>query len=180
MFYIKGMTLPGKISFRQWRTIIDNTPAWLKRKVEYNIFELAHLKTDPVYRLSSFNKYGDVTWHWYNNRPHGTPKGRGVKEPVVDFNEEFFCEMIAQLKEVENRGIKVVMFPPAIEKDAYTDQALKIAYIQKRLSAAGFPFVCSPSTDVMDKNMFYDTTYHLNHKGAIKHAETLAGVILDK
>ena len=48
MFFLNGMTLPGTKSCGQWRTIIDNTPAWLKRKVEYNIFELAHLKTDPV------------------------------------------------------------------------------------------------------------------------------------
>ena len=27
--------------------------------------------------------------------------------------------------------------------------------------------------DAMDKSMFYDTVYHLNHEGAAKHTETL-------
>ena len=178
MFFLNGMTLPGKMSGGQWRTIIDNTPAWLKRKVEYNIFELAHLKTDPVYRLSSFNKYGDVTWHWYNNRPHGTPKGAGKSEEVKDFNEEFFVEVVSALKEVQTKGVNVILFPPAIEKNAYIDKKLKIEYISTLLSRAGFPFVCATDHDAFTKDKFYDTVYHLNHEGAKMHAETLAECIV--
>lgn len=177
MYYLNGMTLPGKVSGGQWRTIIDNTPAWLKRKVEYNIFELAHLKTDPVYRLSSFNKYGDVTWHWYNNRPHGTPQGAGKSEEVKDFNEEFFAEVVLALKEVQKRGVKVVMFPPALERDAYVDKRKKIEFISSMFSEAGFNYACAPDHDAMDRSMFYDTVYHLNHEGAVKHAETLGKII---
>ena len=177
MFYLNGMSLPGKITAGQWRTIIDNTPAWLKRKVEYNIFELAHLKTDPVYRLSSFNKYGDVTWHWYNNRPHGTPKGSGKPEEVKDFNEDFFTEVVTALAEVQKRGVKVVMFPPALERNAYIDKQKKIEYIISRFSESGFQYACAPDHDAMDKSMFYDTVYHLNHEGAVKHSETLGEII---
>lgn len=173
MFYLNGMSLPGKITAGQWRTIIDNTPAWLKRKVEYNIFDLAHLKTDHVYRLSSFNKYGDVTWHWYNNRPHGTPKGTGKPEEVKDFNETFFAEVLSALHEVQERGVKVVLFPPALERNAYIVKQKKIEYIISRFSEAGFQYACAPDHDAMDKSMFYDTVYHLNHEGAAKHAETL-------
>lgn len=178
MFFLNGMTLPGIISGGQWRTIIDNTPAWLKRKVEYNIFELAHLKTDPVYRLSSFNKYGDVTWHWYNNRPHGTPQGAGKTEEVKDFNEEFFAEVVTALKEVQSKGVKVILFPPAIEKNAYIDKKLKIEYISILLSRSGFPFVCATDHDAFTKDKFYDTVYHLNHEGAKMHAERLAESIV--
>ena len=143
MFYLNGISLPGKITAGQWRTIIDNTPAWLKRKVEYNIFELAHLKTDPVYRLSSFNKYGDVTWHWNNNRPHGTPKGSGKPEEVKDFNEDFFTEVVSALHEVQERGVKVVLFPPALERNAYIDKQKNIEYIISRFSESGFQYACS-------------------------------------
>ena len=177
MFYLNGMSLPGEVSAGQWRTVIDNTPAWLKRKVEYYILELAHLKTEHVYHLSSFNKYGDVTWHWDNNRPHGTPKGSGKSEEVKDFNEDFFAEVVTALDEVKKRGVKVVMFPPVLERDAYIDKQKKIEYITSRFFKVGFRYACAPDHEAMDKSMFYDTVYHLNHEGAVKHTETLVDII---
>ena len=82
------------------------------------------------------------------------------------------------LKEVQTKGVKVILFPPAIEKNAYIDKKLKIEYISTLLSRAGFPFVCATDHDAFTKDKFYDTVYHLNHDGAKVHAETLAESIV--
>lgn len=104
-------------------------------------------------------------WDWYNNRPHGTPKGAGKSDEVKDFNEPFFAEVVSALHEVQESGVKVVMFPPALERNAYIDKQKKIEYIISRFSEAGFRYACVPDLDAMDKSMFYDTVYHLNHEG---------------
>ena len=78
------------------------------------------------------------------------------------------------MKEVQTKGVKVILFPPAIEKNAYIDKKLKIEYISTLLSRAGFPFVWATDHDAFTKDKFYDTVYHLNHEGAKMHAETLA------
>lgn len=175
MFFIKRMHYPKSLSIGQVRTIVENVPAWMKRKVEYTLFELFHLKTDPVYRLSSFNKYGDVTWHWHNNRPHGNPKGNGILEKVEGFNEEFFQQTIKELRILEQKGVTIVLFPPAIEETAYMLKRQRIDYVSRRFADSGYPFACY--ADTMDVSMFYDTSYHLNHDGAICHSKILAKVL---
>lgn len=177
VFYLYGCHYPGKISYRQIIKIIQNTPSFLKEKIEYNIFALANKKTDPVYKLSSFNKYGDVTWHWYNNRTHGRPDGRGIDDSKPVFNENAFEYIIAKLNELRSREVSVVMYPPVFEQEAYKGSIKSIDYISDRLKEAGFPYICSPEECTFPKKEFYDTNYHMNHQGALLHNKHLLNIL---
>lgn len=176
-FYLYRCHYPGEMSYKQIIGVIQNTPSYLRKKIEYNLFALAHLKTDPVYTLSSINKYGDVTWHWYHDRAHGKPDGHGLDERNNSFNENAFNYMVVKLNELKRKGIVIIMYPPAFEQQAYNGSLKSIRYISKRLSQVGFSFICSPKECSFTKDNFYDTNYHLNHQGALLHNKHLIGVL---
>lgn len=176
-FYLYHCHYPGTISLKQMESVIKNTPAYLRRKIEYNLFALAHLKSDPVYTLSSVNKYGDVTWHWYHDRAHGKPDGHGLDERNSSFNEGAFIYMVMKLNELKNKGVTIIMYPPAFEQQAYNGSIKSVNYISKRLSQADYPFICSPKECTFTEDKFYDTNYHLNHQGALLHNKHLMGIL---
>lgn len=177
VFYLNHCHYPGKMSFKQMIGVIQNTPSYLRTKIEYNLFELAHLKTDPVYTLSSVNKYGDVTWHWYHTRAHGSPDGHGMDAGNPTFNESAFEYLIAKLKELKSQGVIIIMYPAAFEREAFDGSVKSIDYISRRLSQAGFPYVCAPEECTFPKDNFYDTNYHLNHQGALLHNKHLMRIL---
>lgn len=172
-FYLYHCHYPGEMSYKQIIGVIQNTPSYLRKKIEYNLVALAHLKTDPVYTLSSVNKYGDVTWHWYHTKAHSAPDGRGLDSGSGAFNESAFTYLVAKLNELKLKGVTIVMYPAAFEQDAFKGSTKSIEYISKRLRLAGFPYICNPRDCSFPKNDFYDTNYHLNHQGALLHNKHL-------
>ncbi|MBU9911387.1 hypothetical protein KSW89_09305 [Prevotella copri] len=172
-FYLYHCHYPGEMSYKQIIGVIQNTPSYLRKKIEYNLFALANLKTDPVYTLSSVNKYGDVTWHWYHTRAHSAPDGRGLDCGSGAFNESAFTYLVAKQNELKHKGVTIVMYPAAFEQDAFKGSVKSIEYISKRLRLAGFPYICAPRECSFPKNDFYDTNYHLNHQGALLHNKHL-------
>ena len=118
-FYLYHCLYPGEMSYKQIIGVIQNTPFYLRKKIEYNLFALAHLKTDPVYTLSSVNKYGDVPWHWYHIKAHSAPDGRGLDSGSGAFNESAFTYLVAKLNEQKLKGVTIVMYPDAFEQDAF-------------------------------------------------------------
>ena len=176
-FYLYHCHYPGKMSYKQMIGVIQNTPSYLRRKIEYNLFALAHLKTDPVYTLSSINKYGDVTWHWYHTRAHGAPVERGLDAGKGIFNEEAFAYLVDKLNNLKRKGVTIVMYPAAFEQVAYNGSVRSIAQIAERLERVGFPYVSDPKECSFPKDDFYDTDYHLNHQGALLHNKHLLDVL---
>lgn len=172
-FYLYHCLYPGEMSYKQIIGVIQNTPSYLRKKIEYNLVALAHLKTDPVYTLSSVNKYGDVTWHWYHTKAHSAPDGLGLDSESGAFNESAFTYLVAKLNELKLKGVTIVMYPAAFEQDAFKGSTKSIEYISKRLRLAGFPYICDPRDCSFPKNDFYDTNYHLNHQGALLHNKHL-------
>lgn len=179
-FYLNHCHYPGKMSYKQFVGVVQNTPSFLKRKMEYNLFALAHLKTDPVYTLSSVNDYGDVTWHWYHNRAHGNPDGLGMDRGNLSFNEDAFNYMVSKMNELKRRGVRIVMYPAAFERRAFNGSRKTVAYISNRLQKAGYPYVCNPIECTFDTDKFYDTNYHLNHEGALLHNQHIIRILKSK
>lgn len=176
-FYLYRCHYPGIMSLKQMESVIKNTPAYLRQKIEYNLFALAHLKTDPVYTLSSINKYGDVTWHWYHDRAHGKPSGRGLDNGSSSFNGSAFTYLVARLNDLKKKGVTIIMYPAAFEQEAFDCSVKSIKYISEKLRRAGFPYACAPKECSFTMEDFYDTDYHLNHQGALLHNKHLIGVL---
>ena len=177
VFYLYHCRYPGKISLKQIRSIILNTPAYLKRKIEYNLFALANLKSDPVYALSSFNEYGDVTYHWYHNRPHGKPNGLGIDGNNLAFNEDAFMGLVKKLNMLKEKGITILLYPAAFYQEAFDNSLYSVQYISDRLGEAGYSYISNPDECAFPMEYFYDTNYHLNHEGALLHNKHLINVL---
>lgn len=133
VMYLYHMKYPGQISRKQIVSILQNTPSYLRRKIEYNLFELAHLKSDPVYTRSSVNEFGDVTWHWYNTRKHGTADGKGMSNDLSEFNEDALQNLISKLRELTDKDVRVILYPPAYHKNAFLNQMRLSIIYQKGL-----------------------------------------------
>lgn len=176
-FYLYNCHYPGKMTSKQIKGVLQNTPSYLRKKIEYNVFALVHLKTDPVYSLSSVNEYGDVTWHWYNTRKHGTPGGVGMDGANPVFNEDAIDYTVGKINELKAKGVTVVMYPAAYNKEAFNHSLKSIQCITTRLKQVGLPYVCSPKECSFPKELFYDTDYHLNHEGTLVHNKHIIGVI---
>lgn len=180
MYYLNGFSYPGNMTIEQFRSILNNTPAFVRSKIEYALAVAAHRERDPVYRRSSFNEYGDACAHWTNDRPHGFTSFAGVELDIDGFNEKAFGMLIDKLNELKHRGVKILFFPPSFEKNSFTTYEKRIAYIGDRMAEAGYPFVSAPKDEVMTREYFYDTAYHLNHDGAIMHTLHLIKVITER
>lgn len=70
-----------------------------------------------------------------------------------------------------------MMYPPVFENEAYAGSIKSINYIAERLNKVGFPYACSPDDCSFPKEYFYDTNYHMNHKGTLLHNKHLIKIL---
>ena len=77
--------------------------------------------------------------------------------------KEFISWLRDVLHDIEQRGITLVMLPPACAdsyfKGHYRDD------ISKALHAIGHPYVASPYSMTLPDSLAFDSGYHLNSQG---------------
>jgi len=106
LVYLSGFRLAGKLNWRQWYSLIDNTPKYLRTKLEYAFLNSLPMAKDSVYSLSAFNKYGDVVAHWKND---GNKYSEPLKTPCLgEWNSVFFSYLIGELGLLQKRGIYIM------------------------------------------------------------------------
>lgn len=173
LFYLSHCHYPGTLSSKQIQALIENTPSYLKRKIEYTLFLAIGASWQSVYRLSSFNEYGDVVAHWYESYPQSTPTPCRLDQQGLTFNEKGFAHLIKNIEELESEGINVLMYPPTTLPSSLQESEKCINYIGERLRKVGHPFICSPSECQIEPALFLDSRYHLKHEGALLHTQQL-------
>ncbi len=47
--YISNFKIANTFTYKQWISVINNTPKYLRGKIESNVFNILGLETDPVY-----------------------------------------------------------------------------------------------------------------------------------
>ena len=85
------------------------------------------------------------------------------------FNEEYLSEFISQVREMRQRGIRVLLLPPAILDSSLAADRPMIDSLALRLQAAGIPFQASLDTFSYPAKYLYNTSYHLNAEGVKKN-----------
>lgn len=168
LVYLSGGHLAGKLNWRQWYSLFDNTPKYLRTKLEYAFLNSLPMAKDSVYSLSAFNKYGDVVAHWKKDEHrYSEPlKASGLGE----WNSGFFSYLIGELRLLQERGIYIIMCPPVMADTMYRNNRLNIEYTDSMFSTAGFRLAGPQKDMVLPDTLFYDTGYHLRRIGAEKHS----------
>lgn len=117
------------------------------------------------YRKSGFNEYGDEVSHWALKSDHAKI---GVSKITGDFNEDFYQYFLSVVERWEQRGVCVIMMPPAIYHKQYDICKEQIQYLSKRLQADCYPFHAETSLFAYPDSLMFNTSYHINKKGVDK------------
>lgn len=171
LVYLSGMRLICKLNHHQWYSLLNNTPKYLRTKLEYTFLNTLPMAKDSVYSLSAFNEYGDVVAHWRHDECKYSetlkPQSLGV------WNSDFVSYLTDELRKLRKRGIYIVMCPPVVASTYHWNNRLNIEYTDSVLSSEGFPFAVPSSDCVYPDTLFYDTGYHLRHIGAKRHTMSM-------
>lgn len=176
LFYLSPSRYISNLSAAQFFRIAENTGSFLRSKVEYLAASILVPSYQSVYRLSSFNKYGDVVAHWKTDDKRYEGVGNAHFEPRKG-NIRYIHYLCEELKAMQERGVEVILYPPVIAESVLHAYELDIHFVTRVLTDSGFPFVCLPAEVAQPDSMFYDTPYHLREEGANRHSAHLAHII---
>lgn len=177
MFFLRGMTMPRLHDVNKWK-IVENIP-WNMYK---NFISIASstkekiglkAKNPDVYQRNHFNEYGDLNWHWTNDSLQHYSGTSAASQKRLTLNRNFCDYIIADLKDAEQRGVKVVMFPPAAARDNFKGSEYKFSEVAAYMGEHGFSYPDTTGVDFMDYDCTYNTEYHMNKKGAQLHTQHL-------
>lgn len=171
VLFLNGFRNASTLNWKQWRTVVNNFPNLLHEKLKYAAINASGLPSDPVYKLSGFNKYGDVVAHWtlndkqYSDKPKAKSLG-AINPDIISYTKQ-------KLDELRQRGIKVVVYPAVISKTAFGNSRPDIMATDSLFRSIGYPYVCQVAEVVYPDSSFYDTSHHLKHYGAVRHSKHL-------
>lgn len=175
LVFLSRFRLCGKLNWHQWYSLLNNTPKYLRTKLEYAFLNSLPMAKDSVYSLSAFNEYGDVVAHWRNDECRYSESQKPSE--LGEWNAGVFSYLTNELRKLQGRGIYIIMCPPVVSHTMYGNNRLNIEYTDSALCACGFRFVSPAAEAVCPDTMFYDTGYHLRRIAAEKHSEWLAGIV---
>ncbi len=134
------------------------------------------LKVNGIYRVDSFNIYGDIAKEKYPREYNDMEMGYDVNQTITLKADIFDAEFVAYLNEyaawVKERGATPYFaFCPmnvaALEEG--TDQASLGRFYSDVVDMLDFTVIGSPASSLFHQNYFYDTNYHLNDAGVVLH-----------
>ncbi|MBR1774071.1 MAG: hypothetical protein IJ759_00955 [Bacteroidales bacterium] len=159
----------------QWKTVISEIPSSLSMKKDYYKYRLAHKKPKwNPYALSSFNDNGDVVAHW--DKPKETfPHNKPADEDK--FSEKYFTYLARQVKELQNRGVKVIIVPPVIEKTSFIAVQRNVKRIEETYKKYNLRQECPSEVFAFADSLNYNTSYHFGKQGADKRTLLLVPII---
>ncbi|MCM1170438.1 MAG: hypothetical protein NC324_10940 [Bacteroides sp.] len=160
---------------KQWKSLIINTPHFLRSKIESSVIRSLNPSKETVYQLSSFNEYGDVVFHW--NKNHAKLHIKSKEDTPLSPNITFFKWFIQQLQTIKQQDICIIMLPPSIAQTSYGNIKNNIYTVDSLFKQAGFPFICPPQERCYPDSLFYDTEYHLDSLGAALRTEDLISLL---
>lgn len=142
----------------------------------YSILGISSGDDTKEYKNSSlsFNDYGDETQHWYYPSEDIILKTNPIEG---DFDESFYSEFITLISELESKGIKVVIVPPAIYDVIYYNHRNSIHLLDMKLAETNWPFSIDPEMMAFPREDMFDTYYHLTKGGVDKRTTLLINIL---
>ena len=167
-----------RLTAAEWKAVITGMPmlalSHLKRLLLYPFrksLDTPVPKDHFDYTACGFNDYGDEVSHL---RFPGSYAPSSYKEtrPV---REEFIGWLRSVLHDMEQRGIKLVMLPPACV-DSYFKGHYRNA-IAQALQAIGYPYAAPPQSMTLPDSLAFDSGYHLNSQGVEKNTKRMIEIL---
>jgi hypothetical protein len=163
------------VNAKQWTHLFKYIPTYSAKKIKNYLPTLFHkpspLTNIDIYDRRSFNEFGDAYIHWMLPNQNYMPSKRNSG------NEKVNPEVIVFIKEfksyVEDKGAKLLIFPPVIENQSYNNQAAIIDAISKSLVSNGIPFYVESNKYKFSPDYFFNSYYHLNKNGVDKRTQLM-------
>lgn len=176
LFYLAPTDFSTMLVPQQWFALAENTPGHIRSKMSFFISKITHSAVDKEYSVSSFNQYGDKTEH-YGKPNKGFNHNYSPKDEIDDVNTTYIKILFQQIKEIQQEGVKVLLYPPSMAESYYESEKINVRYVNETLQKNGFSFLCSPEDCVYSDSLFYDSYYHLNEEGATINSLNLINCI---
>lgn len=126
-----------------------------------------------IERADGFTPEGDLTTHlgvaW--TEPHE----QGIDLTANGIDPEVIPHLAAFAREMEERGVTVIISYTAVMRSFYDAHAAVIDEVHARILAAGLTAPRPPADYVYEEPLFFDTVYHLNAEGRGPRTRQLAG-----
>ncbi len=176
LFYLDPV-LGKTFSPQQIKTVVLNTPGYFKSKIEYYLVSVLYEDYETIYKHSGFNKYGDLVLHW--NLPARNYAQKKIGK-IGKINPVVMAYYKDKLNEIEEKGVKVHLIPPAMSETSFQVLKSEIDYLQKELDQRGIHFMVSPDETTFADTLFFDSHYHLGQQGACMRSEQVIRLLKSK
>lgn len=125
-----------------------------------------------IFTRDAFNEFGDMVAH----------RGRPSLGPVAlsrlhqwELDDAVIREIVRFRSDAESVGASVVMIPPPLDRESFSNRRPLIEAVDRRLADAGVGFAWSPRDSVVESSEVFDAPYHLigtaNDRRSIRLAE---------
>ena len=168
-----------RLSAAEWKAVITGMPmlvlSHLKRLLLYPFRKSLDTPVPQdhfAYTACGFNAYGDEVSHLRFPRTYMASFYK-EKRPL---REKFTGWLRNVLHDIEQRGIKLVMLPPACV-DSYFKGHYRNA-IAHALQAIGYPYVTSPQSMTLPDSLAFDSGYHLNSQGVEINTKRIIEILM--
>lgn len=160
---------PGKklINTEQWAHLIKYIPGYSAKKLRNYLFAKSKKGKDSkeidVYDKSSFNEYGDAYIHWQMSDQNFVPLIKNRAFNGVNLKAVLFVKSFQEY--VNSRGAKLLLLPPVIESQSFTNNQNIIDSITNTLAKHGMKYFVAPDKYKLPSKYFFNSYYHLNKSG---------------
>jgi hypothetical protein len=159
-FYYYDPSMRTEFDYRQYRSIVKG---WLTEPVSRLQLYFEPVHYEPHHR---WNAYGDYVGHWGEpGIPTGTPSAQGYGS--IDYT--FLDYYAASVRRLRDRGVEVVILPPAFACSWYELISDRIDAVRVELSSRDIDFQLPPADFVYPDSLFFDSCYHLQYAGVLDH-----------
>ena len=136
------------------------------------------LSDNPTYQYlkSGFDARGDEVSHRVKLSDNDMTHYQSVPS-FTALNEEYLSEFISDVREMRQRGIRVILLPPAILQSSLAADREKIDQLVHRLSDAGILYAAPLDMFAYPNEMLYNSEYHLNVNGVKKNTANIQDVL---
>lgn len=123
-------------------------------------------KNDGKYQYlkSGFDERGDEVSHRHMESDMDMLHFKSSPS-FTTFYGKYFPEFVSEVRSLQNRGIQVILLPPAILKGSLAADRGMINQLSRRLSEVGIPYAAPLDTFAYPNELLYNSEYHLNAAG---------------
>ena len=173
LYFLDPANYTPLLNLQQWLTVLKNSINYIVHNRLALMTNSDNKEQTDVYHASSFNQYGDVVWHWNHPSQNKYQSTRKEQKELSSVNQDYFNYLVNQLQNLESKGVRIIMYPPAMSNSCYENNRLAINWIERAFAKKGYPFICPHTRTVYPDSLMYDNDYHCQKEGAERHTQTL-------